>query len=198
MADLFPFQEIEPKWHKRWDELFRCDTARTADKYYCLMMFPYPSGDLHVGHGRNYIIGDALARFKMMEGANVLAPMGWDAYGHSAADPLQPYEYLADHGRFYTPNLPPVNGVSQGVAPPQALPVLQASFETTAAGLWWSGSPYLGSAEPLPPGEGGFNPYNGFFFMWHSHAEREITNNDIFPGGMLTMMGVLPASAPIE
>jgi leucyl-tRNA synthetase len=81
MADLFPFQEIEAKWHKRWDELFRCDTARTADKYYCLMMFPYPSGDLHVGHGRNYIIGDALARFKMMEGANVLAPMGWDSFG---------------------------------------------------------------------------------------------------------------------
>jgi leucyl-tRNA synthetase len=81
MADLFPFREIEPKWHARWDELFRCDTARTADKYYCLMMFPYPSGDLHVGHGRNYIIGDALARFKMMEGANVLAPMGWDSFG---------------------------------------------------------------------------------------------------------------------
>jgi leucyl-tRNA synthetase len=81
MADLFPFQEIEAKWHTRWDELFRCDTSRTSDKYYCLMMFPYPSGDLHVGHGRNYIIGDALARFKMMEGANVLAPMGWDSFG---------------------------------------------------------------------------------------------------------------------
>jgi leucyl-tRNA synthetase len=81
MADIFPFQEIEPKWHERWNELFRCDTARTAGKYYCLMMFPYPSGDLHVGHGRNYIIGDALARFKMMEGANVLAPMGWDSFG---------------------------------------------------------------------------------------------------------------------
>ncbi len=81
MADVFPFQEIETKWQARWDELFRCDTSRTADKYYCLMMFPYPSGDLHVGHGRNYIIGDALARFKMMDGANVLAPMGWDSFG---------------------------------------------------------------------------------------------------------------------
>jgi leucyl-tRNA synthetase len=81
MADLFPFHEVEEKWQGRWEELFRCDTARTADKYYCLMMFPYPSGDLHVGHGRNYIIGDALARFKMMEGANVLAPMGWDSFG---------------------------------------------------------------------------------------------------------------------
>jgi leucyl-tRNA synthetase len=81
MADLFPFYEVEEKWQGRWEELFRCDTAKTADKYYCLMMFPYPSGDLHVGHGRNYIIGDALARFKMMEGANVLAPMGWDSFG---------------------------------------------------------------------------------------------------------------------
>ena len=81
MADVFPFREVEAKWQKRWEELFRCDTSRTADKYYCLMMFPYPSGDLHVGHGRNYIIGDALARYKMMEGANVLAPMGWDSFG---------------------------------------------------------------------------------------------------------------------
>ena len=81
MADVFPFQEIESKWQKRWEQLFRCDTARTEGKYYCLMMFPYPSGDLHVGHGRNYIIGDALARYKMMEGSNVLAPMGWDSFG---------------------------------------------------------------------------------------------------------------------
>jgi leucyl-tRNA synthetase len=81
MADTFPFAEIEGKWRARWADLFRCDTGRTENKYYCLMMFPYPSGELHVGHGRNYIIGDALARFEMMEGANVLAPMGWDAFG---------------------------------------------------------------------------------------------------------------------
>jgi len=81
MADVFPFQAIESKWQKRWEELFRCDTARTESTYYCLSFFPYPSGDLHVGHGRNYIIGDALARYKMMEGSNVLAPMGWDSFG---------------------------------------------------------------------------------------------------------------------
>jgi leucyl-tRNA synthetase len=81
MVDVFPFQEVEAKWQKRWEKLFQCDTSRTGNKYYCLMMFPYPSGDLHVGHGRNYIIGDALARFKMMEGCNVLAPMGWDSFG---------------------------------------------------------------------------------------------------------------------
>jgi leucyl-tRNA synthetase len=80
-ADVFPFAEVEPKWQERWEALFRCDTSRTDAKYYCLMMYPYPSGELHVGHGRNYIIGDALARYKMMEGANVLAPMGWDAFG---------------------------------------------------------------------------------------------------------------------
>lgn len=81
MEDFFPFKEIEDKWHRRWEGLFLCDTAEIEGKYYCLMMFPYPSGELHVGHGRNYIIGDALARFKKMDGANVLAPMGWDSFG---------------------------------------------------------------------------------------------------------------------
>lgn len=81
MEDFFPFRENERKWQERWGDLFRCDSADTAEKYYCLMMFPYPSGYLHVGHGRNYIIGDALARYKMMEGRNVLAPMGWDSFG---------------------------------------------------------------------------------------------------------------------
>ncbi len=73
--------EIDKKWQERWEELFRCDLDDTDKKFYCLMMFPYPSGNLHVGHGRNYIIGDALARIKMMEGMNVLAPMGWDSFG---------------------------------------------------------------------------------------------------------------------
>ncbi|UCG51284.1 MAG: leucine--tRNA ligase [Candidatus Latescibacterota bacterium] len=79
----YPHQEIEKKWQKRWaeDRLMSVDLSKVDRKYYCLMMYPYPSGDLHVGHGRNYIIGDALARRKMMEGYNVLAPMGWDAFG---------------------------------------------------------------------------------------------------------------------
>ena len=81
MDEFIPFREHEKKWQERWGDLFRCDSSETEDKYYCLMMFPYPSGYLHVGHGRNYIIGDALARFKMMEGKNVLAPMGWDSFG---------------------------------------------------------------------------------------------------------------------
>jgi leucyl-tRNA synthetase len=79
----YPHAEIEKKWQERWarDGLMRCDLSRTGRKFYCLMMFPYPSGELHVGHGRNYIIGDSLARFKKMEGFEVLAPMGWDAFG---------------------------------------------------------------------------------------------------------------------
>ena len=81
MSDHFPFEECEDKWRERWASLFRCDIESEEELYYCLMMFPYPSGHLHVGHGRNYIIGDALARIKMMEGYNVLAPMGWDSFG---------------------------------------------------------------------------------------------------------------------
>jgi leucyl-tRNA synthetase len=79
----YPHDRIEKKWQARWaeDEIFRLDTSSGRPKFYCLMMYPYPSGELHVGHGRNYIIGDALARFKKMEGYEVLAPMGWDAFG---------------------------------------------------------------------------------------------------------------------
>ena len=78
----YPFKDIEPKWQRRWDEegLFECPTD-AEDRFYCLVMYPYPSGDLHVGHGRNYIIGDALARHGMMSGRSVLTPMGWDAFG---------------------------------------------------------------------------------------------------------------------
>ncbi len=79
----YPHQNIEKKWQQRWadDKLMAVDLSSADKKYYCLMMYPYPSGDLHVGHGRNYVIGDALARLKMMEGYDVLAPMGWDAFG---------------------------------------------------------------------------------------------------------------------
>ncbi len=78
----YPFAEIESKWQDRWEELglFRCPTE-ARDTFFCLVMYPYPSGDLHVGHGRNYIIGDAVARYMMMRGRTVLTPMGWDAFG---------------------------------------------------------------------------------------------------------------------
>jgi leucyl-tRNA synthetase len=79
----YPFAEIEPKWQKHWEEqgLFRIDLDSPKPKYYCLMMFPYPSSELHVGHGRNYSIGDVIARYKIMQGFNLLAPMGWDGFG---------------------------------------------------------------------------------------------------------------------
>jgi leucyl-tRNA synthetase len=75
--------DIEPKWQQRWAEagVAEIDVTAPGDKLYMLNMFPYPSGDLHVGHGRNYILGDALYRFFRMRGHAALNPMGWDAFG---------------------------------------------------------------------------------------------------------------------
>ncbi len=79
----YNFTEIEKKWQGFWEGcgLFHARENTTKEKFYCLVMFPYPSGTLHVGHGRNYIIGDVVARYKIMRGYNVLSTIGWDAFG---------------------------------------------------------------------------------------------------------------------
>lgn len=79
----YNFSEIEKKWQKKWEEnkLFSVLKDDNKEKYYVLEMFPYPSGNLHMGHVRNYSIGDVVARFKKMNGYNVLHPMGWDSFG---------------------------------------------------------------------------------------------------------------------
>ncbi|HSL23643.1 MAG TPA: multicopper oxidase domain-containing protein [Vicinamibacterales bacterium] len=126
--------------------------------------------------------------------------IGWDVYGDAAlhaatfagitppscdasvvldAEGLDPRtrEYCADHGK--------------------GLPVtLPEQFSLTFGGFW-SGSPFLGSLELLPPGQGGLNPNAGYTYMWHSHTEKEITNYDLFPGGLMTMLVIEPLQVPI-
>ncbi len=88
------------------------------------------------------------------------------------------HEYCGDHGKDF-----PV--------------VMPENLDLTFGGFW-SGSPFFGASGALPPGEGGLNPNSGYTFMWHSHTEKELTNNDIFPGGMLTMLIIEPSWAPID
>ncbi|MEW6101506.1 MAG: multicopper oxidase domain-containing protein [Candidatus Omnitrophota bacterium] len=105
--------------------------------------------------------------------------LGWDIYGHtSVSDPIAPNEYEPDHGKPF--------------------PVILPDQQDLTFGGMYSGSPFLGTLGTLPPGEGGLNPHAGFAYMWHSHTEKEMTNFDIFPGGMMTMLVIVPHDVVIE
>jgi FtsP/CotA-like multicopper oxidase with cupredoxin domain len=120
--------------------------------------------------------------------------LGWDIYAHTAGDgssctpdadgyhsiigDANYREWCADHNR--------------------PIPVTLPDLSVLTFGGFYSGSPYLGLLGSLPPGEGGLNPNAGFTFMWHSHTERELVNNDVFPGGMMTMLIVEAPGVPID
>lgn len=102
-----------------------------------------------------------------------------DGFGDGPANTFE-YEYCGDHGK----NL-------------ADLVTLPGPQDLTLGG-WWSGSPFLGDTGDLPPGEGGLNPFGGYFLVWHSHAEKELTTFDIFPGGSLSSVVVVPPGTPIN
>jgi len=110
--------------------------------------------------------------------------LGWDIFGHAPGDPCEASAEECDPASPYYDHGKPI-------------PVTLPEQQFLTFGGFWSGSPFLGQEGALPPGEGGLNLDGGFFYMWHSHAEEELCNYDIFPGGMMTMMIVEAPGVPI-
>ena len=133
-SDRYNPRETEPKWQKFWDEsgTFRTGNEGPQPKYYVLEMFPYPSGRIHMGHVRNYAMGDVVARYKRAKGFNVLHPMGWDAFG-------MPAENAAMQN-----NTHPAKWTYQNIA------TMRAQLQSMGLSLDWSRDRHLRS-ELLPP-----------------------------------------------
>jgi len=132
--------------------------------------------------------------------------LGWDVYGHAEDvnnDPVEIFpgpEDLDNNGNGIVDTCAAGVGLEPGEDPAfhcAAFPVTLPNIQDLTVGQFYSGSPFLGAFGALPPGEGGFNAHAGFFFMQHSHNEKELTNNNIFPGGLATFMIVVPPSVPV-
>jgi len=138
--------------------------------------------------------------------------LNWDIYGtttgplgrpdlaHSCSDPACPDTAPADGFNDGNPLVACWDATTREYCPDhnKEFPVNLPGAQDLSLGGWWSGSPFLGDTANLPPGEGGLNPFGGYFLVWHSHAEKELTTFDIFPGGSLSSMVILPTALPIN
>jgi FtsP/CotA-like multicopper oxidase with cupredoxin domain len=119
--------------------------------------------------------------------------LGWDIYGTTD---INPHTCVADANGYHSGTRDP-NYREWCADHNRPIPVTLPDLSNLTFGGFWGGSPYLGTFGSLPPGEGGLNPNYGYTFMWHSHTERELVNNDVFPGGMMTMLIIEAPGVPI-